>query len=292
MLRNLIRGFSSRPNSFRLFSSSAAEIDFAASAELGAKVLSHLEQSKPLRISNADLRTMVVELCVSNPSNLPLAGKILEKAILKVPEFDIHGRVSSFYLNQLIENNELSIAVEYLILMIKAPLGVQSDLDEFGLSSVWRALITNKEDVLALDLLKACKETTFPKVVEALTDRGFKDDAMLKLFLPRLNWAAIEYLVADSVQEGQINVSVSVLHDIFHVVLAPNSNDLYHDSVDVQSFTSDVINPRFHRLLELLQSWKNSGIPIKGRQMSKALEETFKQFLPTEPMMDDLQKLL
>lgn len=300
--RNLVHRISGRSSLFCQLSTAAAKITSApnealldhlsALFESGKKILSRLEKDKPLKTSNVELRSMLNELFKANTVNVQLAGKILEKSIGMVNELDSNGRFSSYHLVKLVENKQLNKAVDFLKLLMKIPREMKNSLDYFCLDTVFRALVEEKEDDLGFDLLKSCKESSFPELIEKFADKKFKEDLIMNLFLPRLNWAAIEYLVSDSVQEGEIKMSLNILHDIFHVVLTPNPNDRYFDPVDLEHFTSDISNPRFHRFLELLQSWKNSGIPIKGQQMSRALEETFKRFLPTESMMDGLQKLL
>lgn len=293
MLRNLRRSF----NSFnfripiRLFSSETlAESPPIASLEIGeyrAHQLERLQNLKPSEFTPQSLNQLIADFLVSprTPDTL-LAGKLMDKFLFKVPGIDEKGDLVTLYLLQLAQLRETSLSVEFLKKLLKFP---GFSVTDFMLECVWKSLLDSLDDSSAFDLLITCEET---EIGNKFLTREFKDQLIIQLFLPRLNWPAINHLIAESVQNDQITVSADVIQEIFHVLLHQTPSDSYFDPVETEPFTANVSNPRFHRLLQILEDWKHAGIPIKGKQISKALEETFKRFLPTESMLDALQKLI
>ena len=297
-LRNLRHRFNIRNYRSRLFSTeSLTESTFNLPLEVEeyrTQQLDRLQSLKPSEFTPQALNQLIADFLVSpkTPDTL-LAGKLLDTFLFKVPGVDEKGDLATLYLLQTAQAGETGQAAEFLKKLLKAPPSAQIPVTPFMLECVWKCLLDSLNDVAAFDLLQNCKETSFPQIVEKFLTREFKDQLILQLFLPRLNWSAINYLIAESVQNNeQITVSAQVLHEIFHVLLHPTPSDAYFDPVEAEPFTGNTVNPRFHRLVQILEEWKHAGIPIKGNQISKALEETFKRFLPTESMMDSLQKLL
>lgn len=257
--------------------------------------LERLQSLKPSEFNPLALNQLIADFLVSpkTPDTL-LAGKLLDKFLFKVPGIDEKGDLATLYLLQLAQAGETSQSAAFLKKLLQAPESAKLPVTPFMLECVWKSLTDSLNDTAAFDLLQACKETSFPQIVGNFLTREFKDQLILQLFLPRLNWSAINFLIADSVQNDQITVSAHIIEEIFLVLLHPTASpsEPFFDPVEAEPFTANTVNPRFHRLIQTLEEWKNLGIPIKGKQISKALEETFKRFLPTDSMMDALQKLL
>lgn len=264
-------------------------------SDLRSEQLSRLQTLKPSEFSSLALNQLIADFLVSHtPNNLKMATKLIDKFFFKVPGIDPEGDLATLYILHLIGAKSISTCVNFLksILSTKKDLNLKIPVTSFMLECTWRALINEKDDVAALELLQICYDSEI-QVVNQFLNNDFKDKLILELFLPRLNWSAIDLIVRKSSSNGhQITTSAQVLQEIFHVLLHPNPDDLYFDPINSEPFTANIINARFHRLIEVLQRWKNSGIQIKGIQISKALEETFKRFLPTVSMMNELQKLV
>lgn len=254
--------------------------------------LDRLQSLKPSEFTPSALNQLISDFLTSPlKPDVQVARKLLDKFIYKVPEIDENGDLCSFLLLQLLDVEDLEAASEFFMKLLKSKEEEAVLVNSFIFECIWKAVIDKKSDSIGFELLKACKETLKPTISQLVTSE-FKEKLILQLFLPRLNWVAIDFLVSESVSNNQIAVPASVLQEIFHVLLNPIPNDFHFDVVESEPFTSHVVNPRFHRLIEVLGRWKNSGIPIKGSQISKALEDSFKKFLPTESMMESLQKLL
>ena len=265
--------------------------------------LLRLQSIKPADFSPISLNLLIADFLVSpkKPDTL-LAGKLMDKFLFKIPGIDENGDLTTLYLLQLIDGNEIGASADFLKRLL-LDQGNEKDgrlvpVTSFMMELVWRAIINSKSDSIGFDLLQALKSTekpTFGPEIDKFLSTEFSETLLLDLFLPRLNWKAIDFIISKSTatnEQGHITISSSVLQEIFHVLLNPIPNDPYHGTLETEPFTSNLVNPRFHRLIELLERWKNiSGISIKGKQMAKALEDTFKRFLPTESMMDQLQKL-
>lgn len=249
--------------------------------------LSRLQDLKPADFSPVVLNQLIADFLVSprKPDTI-LAGKLLDKFLFKVPEIDENGDLITLYLLQLIQENEIGQSFGFIKRILQEK-DSKVPITEFMIELVWRALIDSKSDKFGFELLKTINDSKF---TQFLTNE-FKEKLVIDLFLPCLNWDAIDFIVSESATT-QITISASVLQEVFHVLLNPVPNDSYYGPIDSEPFSGGLVNPRFHRLLQVLDRWKNSGIPIKGTQISKALEITFKTFLPTESMMNELQKLL
>ena len=262
--------------------------------EYRKRQLEHLQALKPFDFSIASLNQLIADFLVSpRKPDIQVAGKLLDNFLFKVPGLDECGDLSSLYLLQLIDAEDLESAVGFVTkLLVSKEHSKDSLVNPLMFKSVWKALIDKKEDTLGFELFKTCKESISPAISELITSE-FKEELILQLFLPRLNWTAVDFLISESISSNnQITVPAALLEEIFHVLLNPVPNDSYFDSIESEPFTGNLINPRFHRLIEILERWKHAGIPIKGSQIAKALEETFKKFLPTDSMMDSLQKLI
>ena len=299
LLRNLVQRL--RPiRKLRAFSSAEAQIIEPVStipsnlniAEYRQHQLERLQAMKPSEFTPAALNQLIADFLVSpQKPDIQVAGKLLDKFLFKVPGVDESGDLCSLYLLQLIDAEDLETAVEFFKKLLNSKEEVKL-VNSFMFESIWKAVIDKKADTLGFELLKSCKESANPAISELLTGE-FKEQLVLQLFLPRLYWPAVDFLISESVSNNnQITIPAAVLQEIFHVLLNPIPNDRYYDPVESEPFTGNLINPRFHRLIEILDRWKTTGIPIKGSQIAKALEETFKKFLPTDVMMESLQKLL
>ena len=299
LLRNLVKRL--RPiRQLRAFSSAEAQIIEPVSttpshlniAEYRQHQLERLQAMKPSEFTPASLNQLIADFLVSPlKPDVQVAGKLLDKFLFKVPGLDESGDLCSLYLLQLIDAEDLETAVDFFKKLLNSKEEVKL-ANSFMFESIWKSVIDKKADALGFELLKTCKESASPAISE-LVSAEFKERLILQLFLPRLNWVAVDFLISESVSNNnQITIPAAVLQEIFHVLLNPIPNDLYNDPLESESFTGNLINPRFHRLIEILDRWKSTGIPIKGSQIAKALEETFKKFLPTDAMMESLQKLL
>jgi hypothetical protein len=299
MLRNLIqRQFNSfrACSRIRQFSAEAlAESNQIYPLEIGdyrSHQLDRLQSLKPSDFTPSSLNQLIADFLVSpkTPDTL-LAGKLIDKFLFKVPGIDEKGDLATLYLLQLTQIGETTQSAEFLEKLLKSSNSESGQVPatNFMLECVWKSLLDSLNDTSAFNLLKTCKET---EIGNNFLTRDFKDQLILQLLLPCLNWPAVNFLIAESVQNDQITVSAEVLQEIFHVLLHPTPSDSYFDPVEAEPFTATTSNPRFHRLIQILEDWKHAGVPIKGKQISKALEETFKRFLPTESMMDALQKLI
>lgn len=251
------------------------------------KQLGRLQSVKPDDFTPVALNQLIADFLVSPKiPDTVMAGQLLNKFLFKVPKIDEKGELISLYLLQLVQNKEIATGAQFLKKILQEK-ECQIPLPPFMLECLWKGIIDSKADSIGFDLLKTIKESK-----SELITAEFTEQLILDLFLPRLNWPAIDYIVAESAVESQeITISASTLQEIFHLLLAPVPNDPYFDPLDSEPFTGNLVNPRFHRLLQILERWKNSNIPIKGKQISRALEESFKRFLPTEAMMNELQKL-
>lgn len=310
LVRNLVQKL--RPvRHLRAFSSSEAQItnetapvsiDLSSSTSSLSKnwnideyrkhQLERLQSLKPSDFTPSALNQLISDflICPLKP-DVQVAAKLLDKFLFKIPGIDGNGDLCSLYLLQLIDVEDIGAAADFFMKLLKSK-EESAPVNLFMFECVWKAVIDTKSDSIGLELLKACKETTQPAISEQVNSSEFQENLIIQLFLPRLNWPAMDFLVSASVSNNQITIPAEVLQEIFHVLLNPIPNDYHHDIVEFDPFTADVVNPRFHRLIEALSRWKNSGIPIKGSQIAKALEESFKKFLPTESMMESLQKLL
>ena len=299
LLRNLVQRL--RPiRKLRAFSTAEPQIIEPVSkipnhlniAEYRQHQLERLQAMKPSEFTPAALNQLIADFLVSpRKPDIQVAGKLLDKFLFKVPGVDESGDLCSLYLLQLIDAEDLETAVEFFQKLLNSKEEVKL-VNSFMFESIWKAVFDKKADALGFELLKSCKESANPAISELVTAE-FKEQLILQLFLPRLNWPAVDFLISESVSNNnQITIPAAVLQEIFHVLLNPIPNDLYYDPTESEPFTGNLINPRFHRLIEILDRWKSAGIPIKGSQIAKALEETFKKFLPTDAMMESLQKLL
>lgn len=310
LVRNLVRKF--RPVShLRSFSSSEAQI-FNETASVGVKntiipnnlnieeyrnkQLERLQSLKPSDFTPSALNQLISDFLISPlRPDVQVAGKLLDKFLFNVPGVDDNGELCVLYLLQLIDAEDIEMAADFFMKLLKSneeAVKSRTLSNSFMFECLWKEIIDKKFDSVGFNLLKACcLEATQPAISELVTSE-FKEKLILELFLPRLNWPAIDFVISASVSNHQITVPAAVLQEIFHVLLSPVANDYHYDPVESEPFTSHLVNPRFHRLIEGLNRWKNAGIPIKGTQIAKALEESFKKFLPTEPMMESLQKLL
>lgn len=286
-LKYRIRFFSSVP----LPSKTVETVSIANNLEIDEfrqQQLARLQCLKPSDFTPSALNQLIADFLVSpNKPDTILAGRLLDKFLFKVPEIDENGDLVTLYLLQLIQNGEISSGIEFVLRLLKES---QIPVTPFIMECILKGIIDSKSDELGLNLLKTIKETENSQLINL----ELSEQLIIELFLPRLNWPAIDFIIAESVTNSevqQINISSSVLQEIFQVLLAPHPNDPYYDALENEPFTGNLVNPRFHRLLQLLERWKHTGIPIKGKQISKALEDIFKNFLPTESMMKELQKL-
>lgn len=287
---NFVRKFSVAPPEYNFSSISSIK-------EVEANRIFQLEKLQALKASEfspLQLNQLITDFLIKpNPPDVTLAGKLLEKYLFKFPEIDEKGDLSSLYLIQLLNNAELGSCVHFLKLLLKKPEFMNVLNSQFIFDCVWKALSDSKSDAYAFDLLTAMNENREQNIIQSYLTREFKDQLIIDIFLPRLNWEAIDHLIRDSVgANNQISIHPSILKEIFIVVLHPDPSDPYFEPIDADPFSSATLNPRFHRLIELLERWKSIGIPIKGRNISGAFEEVFKRFLPSKFMMESLQKIL
>ena len=303
LARNLVRKLRPARN-FRAFSQIAEQFSEPLSpsnsfnnlniSEYRNLQLERLQSLKPADFTPKALNQLITDFLVSpRKPDIKVAGKLLDKFLFKVPGLDENGDLCSFYLLQLIDAEDIEEASNFFVklLKLKDEASKGTLVNSFMFECIWKAIIDTKSDCIGFEVLKCCKDAIEPSISELMTSE-FKEKLILQLFLPRLNWNAVDFLIAESVLNNQITIPAAVMQEIFHVLLNPIPNDFYYDPIESEPFTANVINPRFHRLLEVLNRWKHAGIPIKGTQIAKALEESFKTFLPTESMMESLQKLL
>lgn len=111
---------------------------------------------------------------------------------------------------------------------------------------------------------------------------------MVDLFLTCRNDVMIDRIVAESVSNSAIGIRPDTLVEVFKVALQSDAEDPYHDP---EPFSESTVQPRFHKLLQVLERWKSAGVPIKGEAVSSALSIVFQDFLPSEKMLKDLQEL-
>lgn len=286
--RNL-RSFSSFVN--KTLGEASASFNNLNIEEYRQHQLERLQSLKPSEFTHSTLNQLISDFLTSPlKPDIQVAGKLLDKFLFKVPEIDENGDLCSLILLQLLDFEDLGAASDLFMRLLKSneEATKSTPVNSFVFECVWKAVINKKSDSIGWELLKACKESSISELVTS----EFKEKLILQLFLPRLNWTAIDFIISESVSNIQITLSASVLQEIFQVLLTPIPNDYHFDAVESEPFTAHLLNPRFHRLIEALDRWKNSGIPIKGSQIAKALEASFKKFLPTETMMESLQKLI
>ena len=154
--------------------------------------------------------------------------------------------------------------------------------------SIWKAVFDKKQIHSALNYWNLARNPPIPQFL-SFFDWRIQGTINSSTVLPRLYWPVVDFLISESVSNNnQITIPAAVLQEI-STSLNPIPNDRYYDPVESEPFTGNLINPRFHRLIEILDRWKSAGIPIKGSQTAKALEETFKKFLPTDAMMESFK---
>lgn len=253
--------------------------------------LARLQSFKSSEFSPAVLNQIIADYLVSSPvPDLNMAGSLIDKFLFKFPGIDEGGDLSSLYMLYLIQSKKTVQCCEFLKNILTAPQNIKINITPFMLESIWNALVILKDDTSAFSLLKLLHEIPGPHS-EFMTNE-FKTHILVDLLLPRLNWNGIDFIVSHSVKNGQITVSNTALEEIFHAVLSPSPDDVYNDTIESEPFSGNIVNPRFHRLIHLLERWKLAGIPVKGKEMADALEGIFRRFLPTEAMMKQLQALI
>lgn len=231
--------------------------------------------------------------------DLAMSEKLINKFVFTHPGIDPQGELCSLFLIQLLQKRtreNTSKAVDFFkslleaVAIEKAAAPVQIKISQFLIEYILEAIFEIKDDISGGELYQICNDTRFKHLVP--TFNAYKDRLILELFLPSLNWKFVDLIVSDSVNSNnQITVSSNVLAEIFHVLLHPNNDDLYFEPINQEPFANTTIQPRFHRLVELLERWISSGISIKGLEMSKAVAKTFSRFIPSESMMKKLETL-
>ncbi len=258
--------------------------------------LNYLKALKLEQFDKAALYHLIGDFLVKpEQPDLLAAERLLNAFRSNLPEIDAKGELVSLYIIQLFEwKNEESPAkaVDLVCSILEQvePLKSASIITPFVLEFIWENLIKTHSNDSAHRFYDACKKHS--ALIESTGfsfDNAFKERLLLELFLPCRNQALTDRIVADSLVEDKIGISCATLYEIFKVFVEPEIEDPYPEP---EIFSPSSVIPRFHALVSLLQRWKDSGIPIKGESVSKALASLFQNFLPSNSMIKRLESVI
>lgn len=256
-----------------------------------------LQELNPDQFNEVSLYHFIGDFLVKpERPDIPVAQKMIDEFLFKVPSLDPKGELTTLFLIQLLDSDALdkeSKAVDLIgrILNFKAAKKTNIDLTltPFMLEYTWEQVIKNHANNAGQALFDICaKSSSQLQEIGFAFSAEFKEHLLVDLFLPCRNDQLIDRIVSKSVSNNAIGIKPETLVEVFKAALQPDPDDLYHDS---EMFSESTVQPRFQKLLQVLERWKSAGIPIKGEVVSAALSTVFQDFLPTEKMLQDLQAL-
>lgn len=251
-----------------------------------------LQEMNPDQFNEVALYHFIGDFLVKpDQPDLSVAQRMIDEFLFKIPSLDPKGELTTLFLIQLLESNEAGKegrAVDLIgrILDFKAAKKspIQLSLTSFALEYTWEQVIKNLSSDAGQAFYTVCgKNFVQLQEIGFAFSPEFKERLLLDLFLPCHNDIMIDRIVAESV-----GIRAETLVEVFKVALQPDSEDPYHDP---EPFSESTIQPRFHKLIQVLERWKSAGIPIKGEAVSSALSTVFQDFLPSEKMLKELQAL-
>ena len=255
------------------------------------KQLMKLEAMDSATFNESTLLPFIAEFLVKQkPADFDMAERLLERFVFTVKGCDRTGELSTLFLVQLLVANQKSRAFRYLARLLAVLEENSTALDmqapRFMLEYAWEAVLDSVNENDAELVYGACRKA--PKTLATIgfkLDIPFMERLLTRVYVPRLAWPQIDGIIADSVSTKDkvpsIGVSGSVLAEIFNVVIHPDYDDLAESACLAQ--------PRFHRLLALLNRWKAAGIPVKGNNVAEALKLSFMQFAPSDAILSELE---
>lgn len=260
--------------------------------------LESLLNLKPENFDKCALYHFIADFLVKpEKPDLRVAERLLNAFHQNLYDIDSNGELPSLYLIQLFESKDASAAQKAVDFVAKlfenvesrkceSPIAITSFMIEF----IWENLIKTSSNEAGRLFYDTCvKYSSLLENCGFTFDIAFKERLLLELFLPCRNQAMVDRIISDSVSDGKICVNSSTLLEIFKVFTEPEIEDPYPE---VELFSDSTTLPRFHALVDLLKHWKESGIPIKGDSVSKALSGLFQKFLPSNSMLKQLESVI